>query len=43
MFEDLNYTPVSVATRDRRYGNPQQQKLDKARNADRMRSKEKSE
>lgn len=33
MFEDLNYTPVSVAQRDRRYGNPQQQKLDKARKA----------
>lgn len=33
MFEDLNYTPMSVVQRDRRYGNPQQQKLDKARKA----------
>jgi len=31
MFEDLNYTPMSVVQRDRRRGNPQQQKLSKAR------------
>ena len=31
MFEDLNYTPMSVVQRDRRHGNPQQQKLYKAR------------
>lgn len=31
MFEDLNYTPMSVVQRDRRHGNPQQQKLSKAR------------